>query len=802
MMRRFYALLPLLIVLLMPNSAWADEWQDPETKVNYEYTPGQSEAIVKKGTGWDSNDQAGCPEASGDIAILSSFTINGETYTVTEIRNYAFAHCNNLTSVKIPNTINFIGIGAFAECWSLHSINIPESVKYLCPCAFMRCALTSIDIPGSVESIGYQAFLQCSKLETVTIGEGVTTIRGTNVSDHFDGGAFSWCFNLKKVSLPESLKEIGTETFGGCIKLSAIELPKNLEKIGEKAFYGTGNECERFDVYSHIEEPFALNEVFDGNGKNPDENTLYVPAGTKAKYEATDGWKEFKNIVEMESENKDLKVGDTFVAGGITYRVTNSDQKEVMVGYKEPYSDIAVNKDTTGIIIIPSTIIGSDESTYSVTGIQDYAFEGCNKLTGVIIPENITIGEGVFNGCSNLTNVNIPESLKIIQPLTFRNCSSLQTVYIPESVKEIGYAAFDGCKALNSVNIPIGITNIARATFQSCESLTCIDIPSTVTSIGEAAFNICGLKSIIIPEGVTSIGRAAFSDCWQAEDIIIPSSVTSIGEVAFSRGYSHLTKVTSYMTNPVPISYNTFGQNNYDSYTYATLYVPAGTKAKYEATEGWKEFKNIVEMVELDPIDGETTVSTDNLGNENLSDNIVNDIYYNVGAEGYDSSDKSVVISQTTNMGQITDATPGSSEVKENFNGMILKVAAGKGTITVNVKTTGNAQLVVQVGSQTPMIASKTEQGDVVVSYNVAEDTYVYIYAIIGSSAAPAHRAAPADAVKIYSIKVTPGATGIDTVHSSQSTVHSCYTLDSRKLQGQPTKKGVYIVNGRKVVVK
>ena len=54
---------------------------------------------------------------------------------------------------------------------------------------------------------------------------------------------------------------------------------------------------------------------------------------------------------------------------------------------------------------------------------------------------------------------------------------------------------------------------------------------------------------------------------------------------------------------------------------------------------------------------------------------------------------------------------------------------------------TGNAQLVVQVGNQTPMIATKTEKGDVVVGYDVAEDTYVYIYAIIGSSSAPAtHR--------------------------------------------------------------
>ena len=284
--------------------------------------------------------------------------------------------------------------------------------------------------------------------------------------------------------------------------------------------------------------------------------------------------------------------------------------------------------------------------------------------------------------------------------------------------------------------------------------------------------------------------------------IELPKNLEKIGKKAFYGTGNECERFDVYSHIEEPFALNEVFDGNGKNPDENTLYVPAGTKAKYEATEGWKEFKNIVEMAMLDPITGETTVNTEGLGNENLSDNVVNDVYYNVGSEGYDASDKSVVISQTTNMGQITDATPGSSEVKESFNGLILKVAAGKGTITVNVKTTGNAQLVVQVGNQTPMIASKTEQGDVVVSYDVAEDTYVYIYAIIGSSAAPAHRAAPADAVKIYSIKVTPGATGIDTVHSTQSTVHSCYTLDGRMLQGQPTKKGVYIVNGKKIVIR
>jgi hypothetical protein len=209
-------------------------------------------------------------------------------------------------------------------------------------------------------------------------------------------------------------------------------------------------------------------------------------------------------------------------------------------------------------------------------------------------------------------------------------------------------------------------------------------------------------------------------------------------------------------------------------------------------------------MQYIDPIDGETTVNTEGLGGQDLTDNVVDDVYYNLDGSnsGYDSTDGSIVIGETTNMGQITNPMPGTSDVTNNFTGLILRVAAGKGTITVNVKTIGNAQLVVQVGDGTPMIATKTEQGDVVINYDVAEDTYIYIYAIIGSSGAPSLRAASDNVVKIYGIKVTPGSTGINTVCSSEPIVNGYYTLDGRKIEGMPAKKGLYIVNGHKVVIK
>lgn len=498
-----------------------------------------------------------------------------------------------------------------------------------------------------------------------------------------------------------------------------------------------------------------------------------------------------------------------------------------------------------------------------VTSIGKQAFNNCSNLASVSFPKSLaSIGSGAFDGCTGLTAVHIKDvakwcatdfgsdngnnnPLRIAKHL-YMNGSEITDLVIPEGVTSVSAHAFSYCEALTSVSIPSSLVKLEGYGFYGCtglkavhikdlsawckidfyrsnwgsinplyeahhlflngEEITNLVIPDDVSTINNCAFSYCeGLTSVETGNSLKDINWRAFVGCTNLKTLTLGSGIEHIGDRSFF-GCNELKSVISHIEEPFDINDYTFLYTDSETHEIvgrspATLYVPAGTKAKYEAARGWN-FTNIVEATYIEPIEGNTTVSTEGLSNEDLSDNVVDDIYYNVGDDGYDTSDGSIVIDETTNMSQISDANPGSEDVKNNFNGLILKVAAGKGTITVNVKTTGNAQLVVQVGNGTPMIASKTEQGDVVVSYDVAEDTYVYIYAIIGSSAAPAHRAAPADAVKIYSIKVTPGATGIDTVHSSLPTVHSCYTLDGRKLEGQPTKKGVYIVNGKKIVIR
>lgn len=105
------------------------------------------------------------------------------------------------------------------------------------------------------------------------------------------------------------------------------------------------------------------------------------------------------------------------------------------------------------------------------------------------------------------------------------------------------------------------------------------------------------MATIIIPESVTSIGDCAFQKT-ALTSIDIPASVTHFGDYIFAL-CDELESIHVKYINPNEVGENVF--MTYDIKTWifshinATLYVPNGTKAKYEATNGWRNFKNIIE---------------------------------------------------------------------------------------------------------------------------------------------------------------------------------------------------------------
>ena len=284
----------------------------------------------------------------------------------------------------------------------------------------------------------------------------------------------------------------------------------------------------------------------------------------------------------------------------------------------------------------------------SVTSIGDFAFSSCYRLTSVTISNSVTsIGYSAFSNCSKLTSVIIPNSVTSIGERAFSGCSSLTNVTIPNSVTSIGEDAFGSCTSLTSVTIPNSVTRISNYTFSGCTSLTSITISNSVTSIGTSAFYKCsGLTSITIPNSVTSIGQNAFGSCTSLTSIIIPNSVTSIGESTFSNcsglksatigsGVEHiknkafsgcisLSIINSLSTTPSSIT-------GFDTKTKleATLRIPKGSLASYQATDGWKDFWNIIEVENLE-----------NTLNETIT-------IYNVNAN-YDANQGTVAINGVT----------------------------------------------------------------------------------------------------------------------------------------------------------
>ena len=223
--------------------------------------------------------------------------------------------------------------------------------------------------------------------------------------------------------------------------------------------------------------------------------------------------------------------------------------------------------------------------------------------------------------------------------------------------------------------------------------------------------------------------------------------------------------------------------------------------------------KDAEKIVSIDPVEEnvETKFGSEIGDNTDLSNTVIDNTYYNLNStngDGYDATEQAIVLNSTTTVEQmnaVQNAAVGDAAIRENYNGIIFELAAGKGAVYVDVRTIGTHALNVQIGKGTPTKVTKTEREMVGIDYDVSQPTYVYLYATTasGTNASLNRASASGNSVLLYGYKVTPdGSTGISTLPSDRLLEDSWYSVDGRKLQGRPTAKGLYISNGRKVVLK
>ena len=193
--------------------------------------------------------------------------------------------------------------------------------------------------------------------------------------------------------------------------------------------------------------------------------------------------------------------------------------------------------------------------------------------------------------------------------------------------------------------------------------------------------------------------------------------------------------------------------------------------------------------------------------NTNLDGNVVGDVFYSIssGDGSYDPTEGCIVVTKPTDESAIEGKDIFGEDFKAGFTGIVFKVAPGKGTIKVEAQTQGNMVLKVKIGDNAPVEMELEGKLKVKFPYSVSEETLVYIYG--GTSAAGAkgiRKAAGTDALKIYGIEVTSETDGIKDIKNEKLKTKDSpvYNLNGQQVEGQPMQKGVYIKDGKKVMVK
>lgn len=724
--------------------------------------------------------------------------------SITEVGEDIFGDCKTLRGVKLPEGVSRINKEAFYGCSILETINFPAKLTSVGDNAFSLCSKMELDnLPNSLLHVGQSAFcyvpLKALKLDRkVEIGAGafsntpITEIEMATPCDSILGETFSNCPNLTKITIGEGLKYIGYNAFSNS-PIKEANLPSTLRDISSNAFRGYSSYC-----------PF-INDI------QPENHIRYVG---KVAYLCVD-----KNLEEYTIKEGTVTLADNLFENWLGNATT---------------FHIPASVEQIGNRAFAYTQIKALPEMLGLKRIGGEAFYGCKNLKKLTIPETVEyIGGGAFYGCSNIWSLtynainaecgSFMESNASLEkivigdkvrrlPRGIFSGREFTEVALPACLERIDDSAFYGCKNLTTINLSDSIRYIGDNAFCGCSSLKNIHWSLRLTTIGSRAFRQTALETISLPEGVTSVGDGAFSDC-PAKTVYIPS--TANVEDNFTYRFLKKEGGDCVITCMSPIPHP---QAKYWNKGVAAIKVPAELVEQYKA-----QFPDIADKVmavnqvgAMDK-DSKTSFAAGISEEADLGDAVIGDVYVTVGdGDGYDSTDGSIVLNSTMTAAEVAgigSLAPGKSDIANRFNGLIVKVNAGDGTMVIDCKTVGKNTLNVKVGEAEPQAFVKADKGTIEVAYRVGKETCVYIYGAEqemadDAEAAKAHQVAACrplsraaalsasaseNCVKIYAVGVSQ-STGINhTLIDGNSPIIGYYTLDGVKIE-QPNAPGIYVV--------
>ena len=464
-----------------------------------------------------------------DCDNLKSVTFEEGTTAVVE---GLFAHCSGLTEITLPSSITVIEKNAFQQCSNLTTVKFSQNINTIGVEAFSNCQkLTNVKLPSHLQTLGYFAFENCDSIYEIEIPKAMQSVSTTSVwlgggPNYRDGGPFTFCDNLKKVTFEEGTKSVPANIFTWCVGIREIEIPKNVTTISRSAFANCYNvESAKIpDTVTYIGQ-----EAFSNCYKM---GSIMLPKNLQTLGDAA--FYNCDGLIEIQIP----KTLTTFTSNSYTYK-----------GIFGACDNLKTITFESGIKKIPNyllygcTSIEKLEIPEGVTAIGNSALYSCKALVEINLPNSLEeIGDGAFQFCSSMTTLEIPQSVMKIGTDAFANCKNLKEIEIPEKIESISYEMFYKCTKLQKVNLPEKLNGIGVRAFCGCTALENINIPSSVKYISASAFAGSGLVEIVFPEELNIIGSNAFEECNSLEKIEFGNKIKTLGDLCF-KGCSKLTSI-------------------------------------------------------------------------------------------------------------------------------------------------------------------------------------------------------------------------------------------------------------------
>ncbi len=504
----------------------------------------------------------------GKGSYSSNYLLNGDTaytYSATGIFSGAGRNSDNPLKITFPKTAQLKKLGAYMFMMSgateidmsgLTGVEeIPAgggaggTLSYLYGFFSQNPNLTSIKLPNSIIYIGKNAFVDCTALEEVDL-TNLTNLKYLDASKKTSMPSsassatfiFARCTALTTVKFPTNLELLGARCFEGSTNLKTITGLDNVTMVGTYAFCGTG--LESFDFATQLPK-LDVSKFPNSNFMFKDcakLTTVNFGSLTSAKTLPTNM---FNGCSSLQSADLSEFANVTALPENMYTGCAQLTSVTLPSGIK------SLGKAAFQDCVLLQSL---DLSKYTgITSLPEGVFMGCTAMTTFDFTKITSIGKNAFNG-SGLTSVNIHAKITKIDPGAFANCASLQTVTFEDGTGTISLGAgstswttanralgvFEN-SAVQNVTLSKRVATVAACAFRNCTSLKEIELVGT-TALNTHAFSGSGLTSIKIPATLKTLQAGVFADCASLKTVTFESGSGTISVTAGGTSFTSATR--------------------------------------------------------------------------------------------------------------------------------------------------------------------------------------------------------------------------------------------------------------------